>query len=225
MPKHIIKKYYKSILILLFLGLFLNSELVVAQSEESGVKEVWQEIYLFHDFNDKLYAELLFNNLYNINAGNSYDWFLEAKLTYHWLQWLDVDAMYRHEYYKIGTNWVQEYRPMIRFSGKTEFGNWSIRNRHRFELRIFEFGETRFRYRTDVKIKPNWDWTFMNLNPYMQEEIFLGKKGFSRNRLYGGVEGKTGRFEPALYMLIQSDNILSNWNNRFIFGFVLGFEL
>lgn len=224
MPKQILKNFNKPILTIFFLTLLLNPEIVVGQSDKSGVKEIWQELYLFHHINEKLSAELLFNNLYCVNVG-SYDWFLEGKFTYHWQPWLDVEAMYRHEYYKIGTHWVREYRPMIRFSGKTEWGNWSIRNRHRFELRMFEFGETRFRYRTDVKLKPNWDWTCMNLNPYVLEEFFLGKKGFSRNRLYGGVEGKTGRFEPALYMLIQSDDILSNWNHRFISGFVLGFEL
>lgn len=225
MSKDLITKCSKSILTLLFVGLCLNSEIVVAQSEKSGVKEIWQEIYLFHDFNEKFYSELLFNNLYNVTAGSSYDWFLEGKLKYHWQPWLDVEAMYRHEYYKIGTDWVQEYRPMIRFSGKTELGNWSIRNRHRFELRMFEIGKTRFRYRTDVKVKPNRDWTCINLSPYIQEELFFGKKGFSRNRLYGGVEGKAGRFEPAFYMLIQSDNIFSNWRNRFIVGFILGIEL
>ena len=224
MSKETIKKYYKSTFTLLCLLLFLNSEKVVAQSKESGVKEIWQEVFLLHNINEKLSAELLFNNLYSLNVGN-YDWFLEGKFTYHWQPWLNVEAMYRHEFYKIVTDWVQEYRPMIRFLGKTELGNWSFQNRHRFELRAFEIGETRFRYRTDIKINPNWDWTCLSLNPYVLEEIFLGKEGFSRNRIYGGLEGKKGRFEPALYMLIQSDYILNNWNHRFITGFVLGFEL
>uniref|UniRef100_UPI0032169CF1 hypothetical protein n=1 Tax=uncultured Draconibacterium sp. TaxID=1573823 RepID=UPI0032169CF1 len=90
---------------------------------------------------------------------------------------------------------------------------------------MFEFGETQFRYRTDVKVRSNLNWTSIKLNPYLLEEVFISKKSLSRNRIYGGLEGKKGRFEPIIYMLLQSDNLFSSWNNCFIVGFVLGFEL
>lgn len=90
---------------------------------------------------------------------------------------------------------------------------------------MFEKGENRFRYKTDLKIKPNLNWTSLKLNPYLLEEIFISEKRFSRNRIYGGIEGKRGRFEPAVYMLMQSDYLSSNWDKRFIVGVVLGIEL
>jgi hypothetical protein len=208
-------------LTLIFLFSFLGTETIVAQSEKSGLSELWQELYVYRDFNEKISGEVLFNNLYDVNLGN-YDWFIEGKISYHWKPWLDIEAMYRHEYFKLGSAWLKEYRPMIRFSAKTNIGNWSIRNRHRFELRMFEFGDTRFRFRSDLKINPNFNWTAFKINPYVQEEIFIGKDGFNRNRIYSGFEGKKGRFEPAIYFLLQSDDILSDWNNRIIFGFVMG---
>ncbi len=195
-----------------------------AQQVESGIKEFWQELYIYNDFGEKLSGEILFNNLYSSQLGN-YDWFLEGEISFHANEWLDIEALYRYEFYDLNSAKVQEYRPMVRFSGKTQIGNWSIRNRHRFELRIFEKGENKFRYRTDLKIKPNLNWTCLKLNPYLLEEIFISERRLSRNRIYGGIEGKKGRFEPAVYMLMQSDYILNNWNNRFIIGVVLGLEL
>ncbi len=95
--------------------------MVVGQYEELSVNEIWQEFYVSHNINDKFSAELLFNNLYSVNVG-SYDWFLEGKYTYHWQSWLDVEGIYRHEYFKLGTEWVQEYRPMIRLQVQLNWG-------------------------------------------------------------------------------------------------------
>jgi hypothetical protein len=75
-------------------------------------------------------------------------------------------------------------------------------NQHRFELRMFEKGENRFRYKTDLKIKPNLNWISLKLKPYLLEEIFISEKRLSRNWIYGGIEGKRGRFETAIYMLV-----------------------
>lgn len=194
-----------------------------ARQTESGIKEFWQELYIYRDFDEKWSGEILFNNLHSLQFGN-YDWFLEGEISFHANKWLDIEAMYRHEFYDLNGAKVQEYRPMIRLSGSTNIGNWSFRNRQRFELRMFEIGDAHFRYRTDLTIKPNWNWTSFKIKPYLQEEIFIGEKRFTRNRIYAGIEGKKGRFEPAIYILMQSDNILNNWNNRLIVGVMLGFE-
>lgn len=202
----------------------LLSRNTLAQKVESGISEFWQELYIYHKLNGKWSGEVLFNNLYSSELGN-YDWFLEGKLTFHAKKWLDVEAMYRHEFYDFKGSKVQEYRPTMRLSGKTTIGNWCFRNRHRFELRMFEMADTRFRYRTDLKLKPNWRWTPFEINPYFQEEIFVDREKLSRNRIYGGLEAKTGRFKPAIYMLIQSDCIGNSWISRIIGGVLLGIEV
>ncbi|NKI27471.1 DUF2490 domain-containing protein [Arenibacter sp. 6A1] len=197
---------------------------VNAQNRESGVTELWQELYVYKNFNKKWRGEILFNNLYSSEFGN-YDWFLEGKSAFKITKWLGVEAIYRQEYYDLNGSKVVEYRPMIRFSGKIKIRDWRIRNRHRIELRMFEIGETRLRYRTDLKIKPSFNWTNLNLNPYVLEEIFINQNGFSRNRVYVGIEGKICRFEPAIYMLLQSNIKSNNWDNQPIVGIMMGFEL
>lgn len=215
----ILKRIIFSIIIL-----FLSSAFANAQNENSGLDEFWQELFVYRQFSEKVRGELLFNNLYSSQLGN-YDWFLEGKIAYSVLHWLDVELLYRHEFYDFNGTKVQEYRPMFRVSGKTKIGNWDFKNRHRLEYRMFEIGESQLRYRTDLKIKPNWNWTSLNLNPYVNEEIFFAREKMSRNRIYGGFEAKAGRFEPAVYFLIQSDNLNSDWMHRNIVGVVLGIEL
>ena len=214
----------KSSLILFVFFLYSLFNGVFANDKDSGVKEIWQELYLYHDFGEKFSAGVLFNNLYSFQFGN-YDWFIEGGLTYRVRPWLNVEGMFRQEYYYVGDKWVYESRPMIRFSGKIELGNWKIRNRHRFEMRIFEFGISQFRYRSDVRVKPSWNWTKMNLNPYLQEEIFINEQRLSRVRSYFGIMGNKGRFSPMIYGLIQSDNFIHQWLHRLIVGIGIDIKL
>lgn len=211
------------------LALFFSAIQTVANTwpekeDEPTISEFWQELYIYRGIGSRWTAAMLYNNLYSSKWGN-YDWFLEARIIYQAKKWLTVEAMYRHEFYDVNDVKVQEYRPMLRFSGKKKIGIWSFRNRHRIELRMFEIGETRFRYRTDLKIKPNLDWSSFKINPYVQEELFVSNEKLSRNRLYCGLEGKKGRFEPTIYALLQSDNREIKWHNRFIIGIMLGLEL
>lgn len=67
---------------------------------------------------------------------------------------------------------------------------------------------------TGLKIKPYWNWTSFNINPYVNEELFFAREKMSRNRIYAGFEAKTGSFEPAIYMFLQSDNFNNNWTHR-----------
>lgn len=197
---------------------------MVAEDRGSGIEEFWQEAYLYHNLSEKWRVEILFNNLYSQSLGN-YDWFLEGKLCYHANNWLDLELLYRHEFYDFNDTKVQEYRPMFRVSGKKEFGNWTIRNRHRFEYRLFEAESNHFRYRSDLKINPNWNLTSMNINPYLVEEIFVAREKVNRNRVYLGIEGRKGKLEPSLYWLIQSDKSNGSWKNRNILGVMIGIKL
>ena len=202
----------------------LSGEKGSAQLFESGINELWQELYIYKDLSEKWSGGILLNNLYSSEFGH-YDWFLEGKSSFHANKWLAIEAMYRQEYYASNGTEIVEYRPMIRFSGKTQFWDWSIRNRHRFELRMFEIGKTRLRYRTDVKINPNFNWTSFNIDPFVLQEVFINQNGFTRNRIYAGIQGKNQRIEPSVYLVLQSNIISNTWHNQLILGFMMGFEL
>lgn len=211
-------------IISVFILCFLFSNRVSANDRFSEQREFWQELYLYHPLGEKFTAGILFNNLYNTSWGN-YDWFLQGILKYDLNSFFYIEGMFRQEYYKLGDIWTHESRPMIRIAGKTKLGNWKIRNRHRIEMRMFEFGHTQFRYRTDLRVKPDWDFTAMNLNPYFTEEIFVNSNRLSRVRSYLGIQGKKGRFEPAAFLLIQSRNLVSEWRHILIGGISLEIEI
>lgn len=188
------------------------------------LKEFWQEIYVFRNFNKKIGGEILFNDLQNFGLG-SYDWFLEGEMNYHAKSWLDLELLYRHEFYDLNGITVQEYRPKFRLSGKTHLGNISIRNRYGIEYRMFEVGENHIRYRSDLRVKPCWNLTLLKINPYLTEEIFIARGKMTRNRFYVGISGQMRHFEPSLYFLMQSDALDGAWKTGNILGVMLGFEV
>jgi len=208
--------------VICFWGLIIHH--LKAEERSTGIQEVWQEAYLYSDIGKRFTFGVLMNNLYSSNWGN-YDWFVEGGIKYKINKWLKVEGLYRQEYYKIGSVWTYENRPMLRLSGSKSFGIWKVRNRQRFEMRFFEYGPSRFRYRTDLKVSPQWNFTSWDLNPYISEEVFISKGTMSRVRSYLGIQGKKGRVEPSAYLLVQS-NVKSNpWKHRLICGFCLGFEI
>jgi hypothetical protein len=77
-----------------------------AQQTEPGIKEFWQESYVHSDFDEKWSGEIPFNNLYSSQLGN-YNWFLEGGMSFHANEWLDIEALYRQEFYELNGAKVQ----------------------------------------------------------------------------------------------------------------------
>ncbi|MBI9063682.1 MAG: DUF2490 domain-containing protein [Marinilabiliaceae bacterium] len=212
------------ILFLLILFMFSVNPIEANNDANDLIDEFWQELYVYSPLTKKLTFGLLFNDLYGVQAGN-YDWFIEGGLKYKINKWLTTEVLYRQEYFKTGTVWTYENRPMLRISGSKTFGIWKVRNRQRFEMRFFKNDPFRFRYRTDVKVSPQWNFTSWNLNPYVQEELFMSEGRMSRIRSYLGIQGKEGRVEPSAYLLIQTKLNGRIARNNLIFGICFGIEL
>lgn len=204
---------------------YLLSLSSVFASSEPTVDEWWQEFYLYHSFSEKWTVGLLLNNFYISEVGNK-DWFAEGVLKYKISNRIGAEVMYRQEYFEDGGSWTYEKRPMFRVSGETKIGNLFIRNRQRIEYRIFEFDKDHFRYRTDIRIKPDWKISSWHLTPYLQEEFFVRLEKLSRIRSYIGVQGKIKKLEPAAYVLVQSKkNSVKEFTHKVILGIYLGIEI
>ncbi len=187
-------------------------------------KGIWQELYLYHAPSEKFSFGILLNNLYSTSEGNK-DWFVQPGVKYEIVTNIHIESLFRREYFKSDDGWTYENRSTIRLSGQTHIGNWSIRNRHRVELRYFEKESSSYRYRTDIKLKPDWSFTKLKLKPYIQEEAFVSSKKVSRIRSYFGIQGKKEAFEPSIYLLVQSNNLGDYFKHLLIYGISVGIQL
>ncbi|MGQ1788226.1 DUF2490 domain-containing protein [Saccharicrinis sp. GN24d3] len=197
---------------------------VFASDRFEDSHEIWQELNIYHKISTKFTANLLYNNMYNSSSGNG-DWFLQPGLKYNVSQKITLEAIFRKEFFKEGDKWTYENRSMLRVGGSTKIGQWSFRNRHRIEFRYFENFPMKSRYRTDLKIKPEWSLSTMQLTPYFLEEIFVSGNQISRIRSYFGIQGEKGRWEPAWYLMIQSNRDKNSFTHMFVFGISLGYRL
>jgi hypothetical protein len=187
-------------------------------------KEIWQELYLHHAPSENFSFGVLFNNFYSTSEGNN-DWFVQGGVKYKIISNIHIEGLFRREYFKPVGDWTYENRFAIRISGQTHIGSWSIRNRHRIELRHYEKESRSYRYRTDIKVKPDWFFTKLKLKPYIQEEAFVNSKQVSRIRSYFGIQGKKGAFEPSVYFLIQSNNQGNYFKYLLIYGISVAVQL
>ncbi len=214
----------------LFVFIFLFSLTTINSKGQLSSKSVnisWQELYLYHEFGKKWDAGILFNTYVSFDHG-LFNWFVQGNAGYNILPWFKLEALYRQEYYKISrdsSKWTYEMRPMLRISSSFKLNKFSFRQRNRVEVRLFELFKTRYRFRSDVRIKYSSGITSFDLSPYVTEEVFLGKGGYNRNRLYLGITGKNGRFSPILYMLMQSTNLKSQWFSQWILGAALDIKI
>lgn len=194
-------------------------------NSKNTVDEWWQELFLYHPFSEKWIAGVLLNNFYIAEVGNK-DWFAQGVLKYKISHRLAAELMYRQEYSEKNGSWTFEKRPIFRLSGETKIGKFYLRNRQSIEYRIFEFDRDFFRYRTDLRIKPDWQFSVWNLTLYLQKEVFVRSNKLSRIRTYLGVQGKVKKFEPAAYFLIQSKkNNKNHFKHQIIVGIYLGIEI
>jgi len=120
----------------------------------------------------------------------------------------------------------REDRPHLNFTLKGKLSGISISDRSRFEFRCREKKEDVWRYRNKITFKLPFELTALKLKPYLADELFfdLDKKGYNRNRLYGGVSfGFTKSIKGEVYYLWQSSRSGSGRENINVIGTKLKF--
>ncbi len=217
-----LSKICNSLFLLLFLGFFFSID--TSASKRDNLDEVWIEVGVDKQINNKWAFSLWANSFHNATKGN-YERYFEPAIKYHISNKFHIEGIYRRDYFIENENWTYENRSALRIAYKTKLRNINFRNRHKLELRTFELSSSEIRYRSDFKISPNWNFTKMKLNPYLQEEIFLSQQKVSRVRSYFGIAGELGSVQPTVYFLLQTDNEIAAWENNPIVGVMLAVSL
>lgn len=189
--------------------------------------EVWMELGVVKHFNKHFSAGVLLNSLNKLgDSFHNYDNFVEGAIKYQLGQAIAIEGLYRQEYSTTieGTQEV-ERRPQIRGSYSFKLGNWSFRNRHRYEWRFIDDHAMKNRYRTDFRVKPPVKFSPLELVPYFQPEMFFSNQTFNRSRCYLGFAGQIKSLFPSFYLVRQSDRKTNNWVQKYAVGFALDFIL
>ena len=197
--------------------------------------QYWNMEAIEGKINDKWKAYMEAEFRFGDDASKFYYQHTHLEIGYKVNDWLEIAPGYRQvwELFEKSVDepgqedWFAEARPMINFLLKHKWKGWELRNRNRFEYRIFEIDkEDVFRYRNALLVNSPWKWTQWNINPFIADEIFIQENDdFNRNRFYVGVnvdlmEHLTGR----IFYLWQTSEKDNEWIDFNIIGTQLKFK-
>lgn len=124
---------------------------------------------------------------------------------------------YKQEYVEFPTRWRAEYRPMLHMYYNKSWGNFSFRDRSRWEFRFYD-GELINRYRNQVQLMFKKSELF---TPYLSTEFsfYFNKLDYTRQRSILGsfIHVKSVNFN--LFMAHQiNEDYPDIWKNKVILG-------
>ncbi len=111
---------------------------------------------------------------------------LSYQLTEHW----NARAGYRHVWADSGEEWLQESRPYAEAAYARSIEGFRVKNRGRFEYRAFDFEkDDMLRYRNQLAVEAPWKLTALELQPFVEEEVFysVDEERIDMNRLGAGL--------------------------------------
>ena len=124
---------------------------------------------------------------------------------------------YKQEYVEFPAHWRAEYRPMLHLYYNKSFGNFSFRDRSRWEFRFFD-GELVNRYRNQLQLTYK---KFKVVNPYISTEFsfYFNKLDYTRQRTIMGsfIHVKNVNFNLFLAHQVNED-YPDIWKHKFILG-------
>jgi hypothetical protein len=130
---------------------------------------------------------------------------------------------YKQEYVEFSTGWRAEYRPMLHLYYNKSWGNFSFRDRSRWEFRFYD-GELINRYRNQVQLMYK---KFNVFSPYVSTEFsfYFNELGYSRQRTILGsfIHVKSVNFNLFFGHQLNED-FPGLWTNKFMLGTGLSYK-
>lgn len=125
---------------------------------------------------------------------------------------------YKQEYVEFSTRWRPEYRPMLHLYYKKRWGNFSFRDRSRWEFRFMD-GELINRYRNQLQLTFN---KFEVFTPYVSTEFsfYFDEFGYSRQRsIVGSAIHVINNVNLNLFLGQQfNEDLPGLWTTKFMLG-------
>ncbi|MBU0605165.1 MAG: DUF2490 domain-containing protein [Candidatus Omnitrophica bacterium] len=162
---------------------------------------------------------------YGDSASELYYQHYEIGITYDFGKSLTVGAFYRQIYEGEKGKFKPEYRPHIDATPKWDIYGFRLENRNRLDYRLHDDNRAdRLQYRNRVTLKSPWKFTPLNIQPYVQNEIFvwLDSVAFYRDRFDAGVSFDILKeIKGDVYYRLQSTKKSGRWTDHNILGLKL----
>ncbi|MDP8266243.1 MAG: DUF2490 domain-containing protein [Candidatus Aceula meridiana] len=195
----------------------------LAFAYDDGDFQIWQTNNASWKISDNWKMSLEDEMWWGDNASDFYYNHTDLGIVYSGLaKWLDIGVNYRGIYSQSKNTWSYEHRPHFNLTLKTKIDDFDVSNRSRFEFRIGEKMEDKFRYRNKTTLRFPWKWTKFEIRPYIEDEIFIESESteFTRNRIYTGVTFTiAGPVKGELFYMFQlAKSSSAEWNGTNVLG-------
>lgn len=184
--------------------------------------EWWNEIEFVHKIKDRIELSFVAEQKLKNSMGDIYCYNFEPGLVYEFNEYLEFGISYKYEREReyavedVWEDWLYEHRIQLEPTLKWKWGGFKLSDRNRFEYRILEDRDNKWRYRNRLKIKRSlalWDIEF---TPYCSEEIFCDfhGEGLYKNRFGVGISKElTSVLELEVYYLLESGKEDDEWHH------------
>ena len=164
------KPYLKiSASLLLALAISLLTINVFAESRDSGLS--WN-LLLKSKIDDDWFV-LSRSNIASRNDNSDYFFgYTGASLGYQLDKIWSLRLGYRYAAIKTQNDWLNEDRPFLEAYATTRLNDYKLTSRSRLEWRIFDYRDNDIRLRQELTLEAPIKFTELELQPYLEEEIF-----------------------------------------------------
>lgn len=125
--------------------------------------------------------------------------------------------------------WYWESRPRIHLTPSIEICGFLLENRNMLEFRFKQDAQDTIRYRNYTSLTAPYQWTPLELQPYVGNEIFIesNRNGMTLDRFYSGFKlHYFGPFYGAIFYLREfSKNNAGSWKDQNFLGLNLRIAL
>lgn len=184
--------------------------------------EWWNEDEIVWKVKDRIELSFAAEQKLKNGMGEIYCYNFVSGLAYEFKEWLDLGINYHYEKEReyvcedTWEDWLDEHRIQLEPTLKWKWGNFKFSDRNRFEYRILQERENKWRYRNRIKVKTDVEFCEIEFTPFCSEEIFIDFEGdgLYKNRLSVGVSKEFWSFlELELFYLLESCEENDRWHH------------
>jgi len=163
-------------------------------------------------------VNLAFEQEYKFNKTEYYYHHAEAALSGNITKWLSLGVSYR-QIYELEEKWGLEKNPSLTVSLSQKLGGFSLSDRNKLEIRVYEGKDTIWRYRNKLSLSPPLKLTGLKIGPYIADEILVDEDGLCGNRLSAGIKlSLMKQLEGELFGMIKWSKKDDTWKSINVLG-------